>query len=127
MINTITQIATAYNTLDTTVFNSLIADDFVYESQNVFEPISGKENFMVYINGKFSSIKESGSFVFAEICYLGRNDTPCIIISQGTKEKKGALLIIEINQNNKIRRMDMCTVAPNWSTAKRTNIYPGLE
>jgi hypothetical protein len=114
-------------------------NDFVYESQNVLAAINGKNDFLKYIAEKFALIKETGSLVYAEIGYSNYdNDTslsleelyakgsPSIIMAQNAKENKGALLIFKYNEHGKLLRMDMCTVAPNWTTAKRTNEYPGL-
>lgn len=118
------KIATAYNTLNPDVFTDLIADDFTYESQHVFEPMNGKETFLEYINGKYNTIKRTGALVYAEIGYY--EDAPCIIMAQGDKENKGALLFIELtSEGDKVKRMDMCGIAPNWSSAKRTHEYPG--
>jgi hypothetical protein len=119
------QVATAYNTLNYKIFESLIIDDFTYESQQVFDVMNGKQNFIEYIQGKFERIKQTNTFVFAEIGYLSP-ETMCIIISQGTKDNKGALLMLEINDDEKIIRMDMCTISPNWRDAKRTGEFPGL-
>lgn len=126
MIHLITKVATAYNTLDASLFEPIIADDFVYESQHVLEALVGKTNFLEYITGKFNTIQKTGATVFAELGYSGSDNINCIIMAQGNRENKGALLFIEINTAGKIQRMDMCTVAPNWRTAKRTHVYPGI-
>jgi hypothetical protein len=123
--NLVRKIATAYNTLNSEILTDLIADDFVYESQHVFEPMNGKDNFLKYIAGKYKTIQNSKSIVYAEIGY--HENTPCIIISQGEKDNKGALLFLELTkEGDKIQRMDMCGIAPHWSSAKRTHEYPGL-
>jgi len=122
--NLVRKIATAYNTLNSEIFTDLIADDFVYESQHVFESMNGKDNFLKYIAGKYKTIQNSKSIVYAEIGY--HENTPCIIISQGEKDNKRALLFLELTkEGDKIQRMDMCGIAPHWSSAKRTHEYPG--
>lgn len=118
------KIATAYNTLNPEIFADFLADDFTYESQHVFEPMNGKETFLEYIKGKYNTIRRTGEKVYAEIGYY--ENAPCMIISQGDKEDKVALLFIELTtEGDKVQRMDMCGVAPNWSSAKRTHEYPG--
>jgi hypothetical protein len=139
MIHLITPLAKAYNTLDASLFNTIIANKFVYESQMVFAPMVGKANFLEYITGKFATIKNSGALVYAEIGYSSyNNDTsvdievlkqtgkPSIIMAQNNKEEKVALLMPEFNKAGLIIRMDMCGISPHWSTAKRTYLYPGL-
>ena len=119
------KVATAYNTLNSEVFKDIIPDDFTYESQHVFEPINGKDKFLEYIGAKYNTIQNSNNAVYAEFAY--HENSPCIIISQGDKENKGALLLLELTtEGDKIQRMDMCGVAPHWSSAKRTHEYPGL-
>lgn len=126
MIQLLTQVATAYNTLSASLFEPIIADDFVYESQHVFEPMVGKNNFMEYITGKFKTIQKTGATIFAELGCSDSDNINCIILAQGDKEKKVALLFITLNAAGKIQNMEMCTIAPNWRTAKRSNVYPGL-
>jgi hypothetical protein len=123
--NLVRKIATAYNTLNSEIFIGIIAENFIYESQHVFEPMNGKETFLKYIAGKYKTIQNSTNAVYAELAF--HDNTPCIIISQGEKENKGALLFLELTkEGDKIQRMDMCGIAPHWSSAKRTHEYPGL-
>ena len=118
----ITELAKTYNNLDESFIADLLSEDIIYESQNVLTPIEGKENLLYYLKNKFKRINELKSIVFAEIGYL--NDNPCIILSQDEKENKSSLVLIEINNNKLISRIDLCTVAPHWSSAKRTGEYP---
>jgi hypothetical protein len=117
----ITELAKTYNNLDESFIADLLSEDIIYESQNVLTPIEGKENLLYYLKNKFKRIKELNSIVFAEIGFL--NDNSCIILSQDEKENKSSLVLIEIN-NNLISRIDLCTVAPHWSSAKRIGEYP---
>lgn len=119
--NYITELAKTYNNLDESFIADLLSEDIIYESQNVLTPIEGKENLLYYLKNKFKRINELKSIVFAEIGFL--NDNSCIILSQDEKENKSSLVLIEIN-NNLISRIDLCTVAPHWSSAKRTDEYP---
>lgn len=132
----IKQIATAYNRFDYSLFEPLLADNSVYESQMVHVPMNGKENFLAFIKAKFKTIQETNAIVFAEIGYLSlksqtgnpkflmKENTPCIIIAQGNKENKASILLIKV-KDDLVTQMDMCTkVQPHWSAAKRTNEYP---
>ncbi len=137
-LNTLRTIATAYNTLDATLFEDLLADNFIYESQSVIAPMTGKKTFMNYIKEKFHAVHQSGNNCYAEIGFIGMQDqmdskvklmldenNPCLIISQGSKINKGALLFIE-KKEGKVIRMDMCTSIPDCSLARGTSEYPGL-
>jgi hypothetical protein len=117
-------VAAAYNNLDVSQLVSLLHKDVVYESQNVMALIEGKENLINYLQKKFKVIKDSNNLVFAEIGYLDKEqENSCIILSQGSKENKGALILIQ-TIDTFITRIDICTVAPHWSSAIRTNKYP---
>ena len=139
MQKVITQLATAYNTLNAHLLEPIIASEFEYESQHVFDVMRGKATFIEYITGKFATIKRTGATVYAEIGYsdynndislsistLQKNGHACLIISQGSKEDKVSLLMPKYNHAGLIQRMDMCGIAPHWSKAKRTHVYPGL-
>tara|TARA_R110002051_G_scaffold309063_2_gene381458 strand:- start:239 stop:613 length:375 start_codon:yes stop_codon:yes gene_type:complete len=120
----IKELAKTYNNLNINNIENLFSKDVVYESQNVLEPIQGSENLINYLNQKFETIKKSNNLVYAELAYLdAQKEKACIILSQGDKENKGALVLIE-SADNLITRIDICTVAPHWSKAIRTNEYP---
>ncbi|WP_299061719.1 hypothetical protein [uncultured Polaribacter sp.] len=120
----ITELAKTYNNLDIRYVENLLKANVIYESQNVLTPIEGKENLIDYLQNKFKIIKDTDNLVFAEIGYLDTGKSkPCIILSQGNKENKGALILIK-TKDNLITRIDICTVAPHWSSAIRTNEYP---
>lgn len=128
-------LAKAYNNLDIKEIEEILSEEIIYESQNVLKPICGKNELKTYLSAKFELIKNTKNTVFAEIGFLGEEDRsnfndlsnykgqPCIILSQGEKENKGALILIEA-ANNKILRIDICTIAPHWTLANRTNQYP---
>lgn len=75
------------------------------------------------------------SDVFAEIGYCGSQDgnkiqvlsasafRPCILMAQGNKDEILALVLLE-TEAGKIKRIDICTVAPHPSSAMRIGEYP---
>ncbi len=126
----ISKVGIAYNTLDYKNIEDVAAENIIYESQNVFTPLIGKGNVTEFLRKKFQAIKKSGSVVTAELATLPHSrrnadgtlsDLPCIILSQDGK--KVCLMLIEHDQD-KITRIDICSVAPHWSSAKGTGIFP---
>ena len=101
----------------------LLADDFHYASQWVFEEITSKQQYLDYIRPKLEAIKRSGARVWAELgelqAYLGG---PCLIMAQGSKDNLVATILVEV-AGQTIRRFDMCQIPPPQS-AKRTGEYP---
>ena len=55
------------NTLDPTHLEVLLAEDFVYESQVVLQPLESKQEFLDYIYPKLKTIQEANATVFAEM------------------------------------------------------------
>ncbi|HMO61232.1 MAG TPA: hypothetical protein PKC39_01250 [Ferruginibacter sp.] len=128
----------AYNTLNASLFDAFLDDDFVYESQMAFEPIVGKQNFVDYIHANFEAVLNSGRLIYAEIGRIGMSNqnsggiklllaenVPCLLMVQGEKYNKFDLILFEF-RNNKVLRMDLCTHVPHWSQALGTNDYPGI-
>jgi len=67
---------TMMNILDAAHLEPLLADDFHYASQWVFDEIESKSAYLEYIVQKLEAIRESGSTVWAE--------TPTVTLHQGT-------------------------------------------
>jgi len=134
-INLIKKVARAYNNLDYTEIEEVSSDQIVYENQNIFFALKGKKQVTGYLERKFNSLKNEGNLFYAEIGVVKDQNntsfedlmypegTPCIIVSQGKKENKVALILIEA-ENEKLKRIDICTVAPHWSQAAGTNEFP---
>jgi hypothetical protein len=132
----VTALGKAYNTLDITHIEQLLDDDIKYESQHVITPLRGKEAVLDYLRKKFVTLKNTpGSELFAEIGFMGSQEReyiqaafategqPCLILSQGEKEKKLAVVLVEGLQG-KISEVQLCTVAPHWSQVQGTGEYP---
>jgi hypothetical protein len=101
----------------------LLADDFHYASQWVFEEIVSKHQYLEYIRPKLEAIKTSGNRVWAELGELqSYPGGPCLIMAQGDKNNISATVLVEI-VGSKIGRLDMCFV-PSPQSARRTGEYP---
>lgn len=101
----------------------LLAEDFRYASQWVFEEITSKKQYLDYIRPKLEAIKISGSRVWAE---LGELQTypggPCLVMAQGDKDDISATVLVEV-EGPKIKRLDMCFV-PSPKDVRRLGEYP---
>ena len=75
-------ICRAWNTLDASLFESLLTDDFEYISVWVLETMKGKDRYMDYITGKFKSIGNSDKTVVAEVIYQEVIDKYVIALDQ---------------------------------------------
>jgi len=129
--------ARCWNNFDVEPIVPYLADDLVYESQLVFNPLVGKTTVVDYLKEKWSTTKASGPEwrVFAEIGYCGSQygrrvqvysaspGRPCILATQGQKGVPQLLILLEV-KNGIIRRIDLCAVAPHPSSATRTGEYP---
>lgn len=101
----------------------LLADDFHYASQWVFEEITNKQQYLDYIRPKLEAIKASGNRVWAEVAELqAYPGGPCLVMAQGDKNNISATLLVEVS-GSKIKRLNMCFV-PSPHSARRTGEYP---
>ncbi len=132
----VTALGKAYNTLDISHIEHLLDEDIIYESQQVLCPLKGREAVLDYLRKKFVTIRRTpGSELIAELGFMGNQDRayikaafaregqPCLILSQGEKEKKLAVVLVE-GLKGKISRVELCTVAPHWSQVQGTGEYP---
>jgi hypothetical protein len=75
------------NTMSTESLESLLAEDFVYESQNVFQALESKQEFLDYMVPKLKTIARVKATVYAEmgtVAAYGR-EQPCVILAQNEK------------------------------------------
>lgn len=112
------------NTLSVEPLEPLLADDFVYESQTVFQALESKRLFLEYIIPKLQTIRRSNATVYAEMgtvtAYEGNQ--PCVILAQGNKANLVAFVLAK-TQGGKLRRLDLCIVPPPQA-AVRSGDYP---
>lgn len=131
-----TGLARAYNNLDVALIEDKLADDIIYESQQVLIPLRGKPGVVEYLEQKFQTISDTPEArVFVELAFLdnldgtmiplafAREGQPCLIMAQGTKENRLAVVLVH-ESFGKISRIDLCTIAPHWSQASGTGEYP---
>ena len=116
--------ATMMNTLDASQLEPLLADDFHYESQWVFDEIESKTAYLEYIVPKLETIRKSGATVWAEMGSLNREfPGPCVVMAQGEKDNLMAVVLAKV-EDGKVKRLDLCG-APSPHSASRTGEYPG--
>ena len=132
----VTALGKAYNTMDVEHIEQLLDDNIKYESQQVLCPLKGKKSVIDYLRRKFATLRNTpGSELFAEIGFMGSQEyeyikaafategQPCLILSQGEKERKLAVVLVE-GLKGKISDVQLCTVAPHWSQVQGTGEYP---
>ena len=126
----------AYNTLDVSHIEDLLDDKVIYESQQVLSPLKGKVAVLDYLRRKFVTLRHTpGAELIAELGFMGSQERayikaafaiegqPCLILSQGEKDRKLAVVLVE-GIKGKISRVELCTVAPHWSQVQGTGEYP---
>ena len=112
------------NTLSAAPLEPLLADDFTYESQMVFQALESKQAFLEYIIPKLQTIHRSNATVYAEmgtVAAYGKNQ-PCVILAQNEKVNLVALVLAK-TQGSKLIRLDLCIVPPPQA-AERSGEYP---
>jgi hypothetical protein len=121
-------LAKSWNHLDTGFIENELAEDVVYESQWVFQPMLSKVKVLSHLSLKFKAIKvtmlSEVMVVSAELASLPfMGDRPCIVLTQMTVEGiRQAIVLVKI-QDKAIRRIDICAI-PNPSEAELTGEFP---
>jgi hypothetical protein len=112
------------NTLNADCLEPLLADDFTYESQKVFQPLESKQAFLDYIRQKLKTIRQAKATVFAEmgtVSAYGKNQS-CVILAQNERDNLVGLVLAKTD-GNKLKRLDLCIVPPP-NAAERSGQYP---
>ena len=112
------------NTLSVEPLEPLLADDFAYESQAVFQALESKKAFLEYIILKLQTIRRSNATVYAKmgtVAAYGKNQ-PCVILAQNDKANLVALVLAK-TQGSKLSRLELCIVPPPQA-AERSGEYP---
>ena len=129
MALTRTEAAVAYartwNTLDISYLEGLLSDEVHYSSQNVLYELTTKLEVADYLSGKIETVRTAPhAQVFAELgCINWLRKQPCVVVAQGIREDVGAIVLFRV-EDDKITQIDMCSVAPDPSTALRLGEYP---
>ena len=112
------------NTLKIEALEPLLADDFTYESQSVFQPLESKQAFLDYMLPKLQTIQRANATVYAEmgtVAAYGRTQ-PCVILAQNEKTNLVALVLTKTD-GKALKRLDLCIVPPPQA-AERSGEYP---
>lgn len=112
------------NTLNAECIEPLLADDFILESQQVFQPLESKEEFLEYIHGKIETIRRVKANVFAEMGTVDtfRQNQPCVILAQNDRDNLVGLALAQ-TEGEFLKRIDLCVI-PAPQSAKRSGEYP---
>jgi len=112
------------NTLDAGLFEPLLADNFIYESQLVFSALESKQAFLDYIHPKLRTIESAGATVYAEMGVVSAYgyQQPCVVLAQDSKDNLVGLVLAQVVAD-KVIRLDLCIV-PSPQSAERSGEYP---
>ena len=112
------------NSLSVEPLESLLSDDFTYESQTVFSALESKQAFLDYIRPKLLTIEKAGATVFSEMGMVSAygQHQPCVVLAQNSKDNLVGLVLARVTED-KVTRLDLCIVPPPQS-AERTGEYP---
>ena len=112
------------NTLNIAPLESLLADDFTYESQTVFSALESKHAFLDYMLPKLQTIRNASATVFAEMGMVSAYGKlqPCVVLAQNSQDNLVGLVLAKV-AGDKLSRLDLCIV-PAPQSAERSGEYP---
>ena len=123
----LSQIAKARNQFDPSGLRDLFGANAVYESQDSFDKIVGRDAIFEYLSNRYAFIKEqadlgkdtgkdTGKAILGEVDSVPYASTPCIIFEQSGRRL--ALWIIVMDGEGLIKRFDIITFAPHPASAR---------
>ena len=115
-------VAQARNGLDAQPIIDLLAEDAIYEAQNVMGHIAGKTKIAEYLMGRFDFFREqkakgreTGALKLAIVDSVPWSKTPCLAFE--AEGKRPALWILVLDERGLIKRIDVVTLAPSPASA----------
>jgi len=123
-IDSLRAYARMMNTLDSSHLEPLLAEDFSYTSQMVFDEIGSKQLFLEYIRPKLQTIRRANATVYAEMGTVNAygKQQPCVILAQNKRDNLEALVLATV-ESGELKRLDLCIV-PKPQQAVGTGEYP---
>lgn len=126
--------ALAFNQLDATWLDGALAPEVTYESQSVFDVLTGPDAVMEYLRGKLNTLRQNpDTKVRAELALLPQG-RPCVAMFQGRNayhanwlDQAMAATTFSAGSNGRAVRILMITTVPSPATTRRSGIYPGVD
>jgi len=99
-----------------------LADDAVYEAQNVLNPLVGKTRIISYLRERFeflqglSATRDIGLLVNGRVDLPRAADHPCLVfMAEGQRQ---AIWVVSVDSDSMISRIDILTVVPRPEEAR---------
>lgn len=125
--------AQAINTRDIAPFQDHLAANVTYESQSVFDRMTGADTVLSYWGKKFQSIRKSKNGLVAELACFPHGQ-PCVRLFQAASaydtnwlDEPVAAMTVTTDKLGSAESCLMITCAPHPGTARGTGIFPGLN
>ncbi len=116
------------NRLDAAPLIEALADDVVLESQNEWEPLSGKAAVAAYLEQRFevlagfAATRDTGRLELGVVDLPAADDHPCaIFVLEG---RRVSLAVLRTDDAGAIVRIDFVTVLPSPAAARTSGIVP---
>ena len=119
--------AWAMNACEVSPLEGLLADDFHYASQGVFEEITSKADHLRHLRGKVHTPRNGRNAVFAGLGHVDAHgeDQPCVVLAQGSRKELVAIALFQV-AGDRITRIDLSAMPPLEGDQRR-GISPGLK
>ena len=105
-IQMLNKLAEAYTKYDATIIESYLAEDVHYASMWVFDELKSKNEYMDYLRGKLRTMKNNNVVQEFEVVQ-GQRGLALLVTNAKTPEGGGLGFVIQLNEDDKISRIDM--------------------
>lgn len=110
----------AWNSLNSKLLEPVLSDDYEYESFWVFETMKGKNNYLNYLEGKFTAIKKGDRSVSATV-YFQESIGKHIVVLDQSGNKAAIELFLEGEKVMKMWMRPVDLTLPAVFTSKKPN------
>jgi hypothetical protein len=131
-----TTVARAFNNNDVSLIESIAADDITLTIKHEVELVSGKAEVIQYLNKKFQDKSNNDDDNLAELAHMGDQSKSrqqftnllagdlCLRFAKGVLKPHGAILVLEINDDNRVTEICICTLVHDWAGVVGTGVCP---
>lgn len=95
-----------YETGDFENVEPYLTEKSVFESQWVFEPLTGKTDIMAYLRGKGETLKKHDAFALGT--FVITPEEPILRLIQGNNDS--VAVVIELDDEGRVARIDLCDI-----------------
>lgn len=99
-----------YETGDFERVEAYLTDDSIFESQWVFEPLTGRKDIMHYLRGKGETLKKKHKLAFGDLIVYPGGIFLRLTPMPGDDENEPLAIVTELDNQGMVAKIDLCDI-----------------